>query len=201
MTPSPRLDNPDFIPIALYQLGGAGRFVDIEDLFMHCYEMAPERFKWRKHDIPNYKILSKALRDFEDKHPDLLIRTPDGLQRQLSAEGVRWIERRLPVLNKLISADLRKAPTRRPSQRVLNEVSQNPLFLAYKSGASIEPSKYEVADLLLCSPDSPPSVWEERLQSLRSAAQVSNRPTLRQFLDWIYDKYPSWFGEQHDEQE
>ena len=34
-------DNPDVIPLALYQLGGVGRYIDIEDIFMKCYELTP----------------------------------------------------------------------------------------------------------------------------------------------------------------
>ena len=195
MTTKSRIDNPDIIPLALYELGGAGRFIDVEDLFMRCYEIAPERFGWRKYEMPNYKIVSKALQSFEEKYPDLLIKTSDGLQRQLSADGVKWIRRRLPVLMKLVSSELRDPPSRRPSQRLLNEISSHQLFISYKKDVSIDPSKYEVADLLLCSPDSPVEIWQERLQTLRSAAEASSRSDLVQFLEMIAILHPEWFKE------
>ena len=97
-----KVDNPDIIPFAIYQLGGIGEYIDVEDMFVYCYKLAPERFGWRKHPFPNYKSLSKALRDFEGKHPKHLIKTPDGLSRQLSAEGLEWLKRRLPVLESVL---------------------------------------------------------------------------------------------------
>ena len=144
MNAKARLDNPDVIPLALYQLGGVGRYIDIEDIFMKCYELAPERFAWRKYEVPNYKIAAKALSDFEDKHPGVLIRTPDGLQRQLSAEGVKWVRRRLPVLSKLISDAVRQPPSRRPSQRLLNEISNHELFASYRNDPRTEHRKHDV---------------------------------------------------------
>src|SRR5262245_61185579 len=68
--------------------GDAPGFIDVKDTFLRCFEVAPERFRWRKHLIANYKTLSKALRDFEGRHPSLLLKTEDGLSRQLSKEGI-----------------------------------------------------------------------------------------------------------------
>src|SRR3990172_8256117 len=154
----PTIDNTDVIPAALHDLGGAGTFIDVEDLFMRCYELAPERFGWRKFDLPNYKILSKALRDFEGKYPSLLIKTPDGLCRQLSAEGVAWLPRKMPAYRKHLLTQDRHPPHRRPAQRLLNELGSSHFVVQYSAGSNPVLSKYEASDLLLCSPDSPPSV-------------------------------------------
>jgi hypothetical protein len=194
MTNKLRIDNPDFIPLVLFRKGGVGQFVDVEDIFVGCHEIAPERFGWRKYDFPNYKILSKALRDFEEKHPDLLIMTPDGLVRQLSAEGVEWLRTRLPRYEKVVEGTERSPATRRPGQRILNEISAHPLAREFSSGLSPNLVKHEVADLLLCSPDSPPAIWSERLETYRSAASESNRPDLLRFLDYVKSEKPEWFG-------
>ena len=82
----------DIVPVALFQLGGADHFIDVEDLFIRCFELAPERFGWRTCPYPNYKSLSKALRDYEAKFPSHLVKSPDGHGRQLSAHGVRWLQ-------------------------------------------------------------------------------------------------------------
>lgn len=189
-----RIDNTDVIPLALFELGGKGRFVDIENLFMRCYEIAPERFTWRKYELPNYKIASKALRDFEDKYPGLLIRTGDGLQRQLSADGIKWIESRLPVYKGLLSEERREPPHLRPSQRILNEVESSELFSAFDLGHPHQATKYEIADLLLCSPDSPVAIWNERIETLKSAAEASRRSELVEFFEHIETRYSEWFG-------
>lgn len=194
MTEKFKIDNPDFIPLTLYHKGGAGQFIDVEDVFIGCHELAPERFGWRKYNYPNYKILSKALRDFEQRHPDLLIKTPDGLSRQLSAEGVEWVRGRLPQYKQLVEGIGRAPATRRPGQRILNEMSAHRLVREFLTGSCPSLVKHEVADLLLCSPDSAPPIWRERLESYRSAASESNRPDLLGFLDYVKNEKPAWFG-------
>ena len=189
-----KIDNPEIVPYALYQLGGAGDFVDVEDIFERCYRLAPERFGWRKYEYPNYKILSKALRDIEGKDPTLLIKTADGLKRQLSARAVEWVRKRLLLFKDTLGTSGVNPPTRRKGQKFLNEFRDHPLTRAFLDGLTPDLKKHEVADLLLCSPDSPSQVWKERLESYRSAATHSNRTDLVKFLEYIQGKEPNWFG-------
>ena len=191
----PKVDNPDIIAFALADLSGAGRFVDIEEVFVKAFELAPERFGWRTQPIPNYKALSKALRDFENQHPDLTMRTADGLARQLTAEGVEWVNRNTPRYRFLADSPNANPPTRRPSQRVLNEIQRHPVVRRFlESGGDISISKFEAADLLLCTPDSPFGVWRERLETYRSAATDSARGDIVDFLDRLAETHPEWFG-------
>lgn len=195
MAKARRIDNPDLIPFALYELGGSGAFFDVEDIFLHCYKIAPERFRWRKHDLPNYKTLSKALRDFEQSHDSLLVKTADGLSRQLSAEGNAWVRSRLPLYEKLVRKPGSNPPTRRRDNRLLNEFADNKLVSSFIEGDTPELVKHVVADLLLCAPDSPAIVWRERLETYRSAADAARRPELIEFLDFVRDTKPDWFTE------
>lgn len=190
-----KIDNPELIPLALHSLEGAGKFVDVEDIFQECWKIAPERFGWRKYEYPNYKTLSKALRDFEGNYPNLLLKTKDGLMRQLSAEGVRWIEGRLPLYNKLLERREAMPPTRMRTQRLLNEVRDHKLFTMYSRGDRDRYPKHEVADLLTCSPDSPVSTWNQRIGTLRSAAAVSKRSDLAEFFDFLLETHSEWFRE------
>lgn len=189
-----KITNVDFIPISLSELEGIGRFIDVEDLFIKCYELSPERFGWRKYKYPNYKILHKALTDFEEKYPEFIIKTPDGLSRQLTAEGVEWTKNRLPIFRKLLQSPEIAAPKKRPNQKILNEIAVNNLFIDFSEGRKPELDKFEVADLLLCSPDSPSALWNERLISYKSTAEDSKRTDLVDFFDYLIDDRPDWFG-------
>ena len=120
------VDNPDVVPYALHLLGGGSSFVDVEDIAVKCYELAPQRFGFRTHPYPNYKTFSKALRDFEDKHPAMLLRSPDGLKRQLTAEGVEYVRTKLAIFGHAFGSPSANPPTRRRNQRVLNELRDNP---------------------------------------------------------------------------
>lgn len=188
-----KFDNPDFIPFAVDDLGGTGEFVDVEDVFVRCHKLSRERFGWRTKDYPNYKIASKALRDFEEDNPSLLIRTPDGLRRQLSAEGIEWVRRKRPLFGKVVGAPGRNPPRRRTGQRFLNDVEDHPLCLHFVNGEAPELTKHLVADLLLLSPDSSPEKWSERLETFRSAAADSQRVDVLSFLDYLKAEQPDWF--------
>lgn len=194
MTRKRRVDNPDIIPFALYQLGGAGQFIDVEDIFLRCFKLAPERFRWRKHLIANYKTLSKALRDFEGRHSALLLKTEDGLSRQLSKEGIDWVNARLGDFQEVLSQPGANPPTRRREQKLLNEFAGHRLVRAFEKGSAADLQKFEVADLLLCAPDSPTDVWIERLETYRSAASAAGRPNLVEFLNHVRSRKPEWFG-------
>lgn len=194
MNKKPRIDNLDIIPYALYQLGGAGQFIDVEDVFVQCFKLAPERFRWRKHLIANYKTLSKALRDFEGRHAELLLKTEDGLSRQLSKEGLDWVREREALFQKVLSEPGVNPPTRRREQKLLNEFAAHRLLVTFEKGITEPLQKYEVADLLLCAPDSPIPVWQERLETYRSAAAASGRPNLVKFLNYLRSAKPEWFG-------
>jgi hypothetical protein len=193
MTQRTRVDNPDLVPFSLYELGGVGEFIDVEHVFVKCWELAPERFGWRLYRHPNYKTLSKALRDFEGKYPTHLLKTPDGLGRQLSAEGLEWLRERMPELEATLGAPGSNPPTRRPVQRLLNDLAESALVHEFLDGTSPVLQKHQVADLLLCSPDSAPSVFRERLESYRAAALEGGRPDLLEFLDFLRSEKGEWF--------
>jgi len=194
VSPKVRIDNLDLIPFALYELGGAGKFIDVEDVFLHCFELAPERFRWRKHNLPNYKTLSKALRDFEGRRPNLMLKTEDGLSRQLSREGLDWVTERLDEYRAVLARPGSNPPTRRTEHKFLNEFASHTLVKQYEKGTQVALSKYAVADLLLCAPDSPVAIWRERLETLKSAAHAAGRPRLVDFLDYVSGEHPEWFG-------
>jgi|SRR5579872_220195 len=127
---SSKVDNPDLIALAVYELGGIGCFVDVEDIFVRCYEMAPERFGWRKYPYPNYKNVYHALQHFEENHLEVLLKTPDGLARQLSAEGIAYVRKRLRRYQEILKRPGANPPTRRPTERLLNEFSSHRLTKA-----------------------------------------------------------------------
>jgi hypothetical protein len=189
-----RIDNPDLIPLAVYELGGMGAFVDVEDVFLKCFEISPERFRWRKHNIPNYKTLAKALRDFENDYPGLLVKTEDGLSRQLSADGIEWVRSRMPEYTRFRNQPGSSPPTRRRDNKILNEFTHHKAVKIFRQGGKPGLIKHEIADLLLCSPDSPPSVWNERYESYRSAAQDAGRPDIVSFLEFLKSQRSEWFG-------
>ena len=124
----------------------------------------------------------------------MIIKTPDGLSRQLSSDGVNWIRRRISFFRKFVDLPTISQTSRRPNQRIINEIANHPLYRAYSYGNALELDKYEVADLMLCSPDSPVALWNERLETYKSTAEDSKRHDILKFLNFLFDSKPDWFG-------
>jgi hypothetical protein len=191
---STELNNRDIYMYALYRLQGAGQFVDVEDVYEECWRLSPSRFGWRKHNYPNYKIAAKAQQEIERAHPELTLKTLDGLGRQLTDQGMAWVRDRLPELQELEIGKTRAPAVRSASHRSVVELEKHATVRLFLTGHPVEFRKIEVAQLLKCAPDSRPSVWRERLGTLRSAAADDERPDLIGFLDTVERMYPDWFG-------
>ena len=108
---SQEIAKSDIFVWALFRLGGASEFVDVEEVYVAAFELAPLQFCWRtRRDLPDLKKCSKALRDAEARTPPLLAKSSDRYKRQLTPEGFRWIEQNQDRLE----AGLEKGASPRP---------------------------------------------------------------------------------------
>lgn len=198
MSPSDEITNWEIFLWALSRLGGGTEFVDVEDVFIMCFELAPKRFAWRtREDLADYKKCSKALRDAEARRPRLLVKTGDGLKRQLTVEGQEWAsanERRMVAT--VQSGKVVQEPRSRPRVRLLAEVERSDPYRRWTEEGVLPAQKWQVAELLRCSPDSDRRIWRSRLQVLRAAANGADRARLLEFLDELAATYPDWFEEE-----
>jgi hypothetical protein len=193
MSAKVKLDNLELMPFAIRDLGGISEFVDVEDVFERCFTLSPARFGWRRYSYPNYQTASKALQDFERRYPDYLLKTDDGLRRQLTAEGLRWVQDNEERYTRAFDQPATNPPTRRKGQRLLNNFRDHRLTRTYLAGQQSSLKKHLVADALLCAPDSPSEVWRQRLESLRASAKSADRDELLMFLDYLKSEKPDWF--------
>ena len=195
VTRTQEVSNSDLFLFALYELDGAEMPVDIEDVFLKMYEIVPERFSWRKHQLPNYKVLHTAMADAE-RDKSLLAGTllGSGWERRLSENGIGYVERRMPLLRKLVGGEVQAPPDKRPLQRAAAAVEKHPAFRRFMAGIREPIKRHELAVLLRCTPDSPRDVWRERVESLRAAAASARRKDLLAFLSWIENDHSEVFG-------
>jgi hypothetical protein len=196
VSPVSELTNWEIFVWALSRLGGATEFVDVENVFVTCFQLAPTRFAWRtREDLPDYKKCSKALRDAEARRPRLLIKTRDGLERQLTVEGQEWVrahEARMVAI--LHSGKAVQEPRSRPRVRMLAAVERSDAYQQWLSQKQL-PEKWEAAELLRCSPDSDRRIWSDRLEVLRAAANGAGHAEILRFLNELASTSPDWFTE------
>src|SRR5688572_19111621 len=94
------------VVLAVYELGGARRFIDTEDIAKKAAEIAPARFAWRKYpDQINLELVRVALSDAKKAENNNLL---DGSGRKgwtLTPAGLKWATQHSA---ELVSADLQR---------------------------------------------------------------------------------------------
>jgi hypothetical protein len=188
------INNADIFLWAVFELGGSDDFVDVEDVMLEAFRLAPERFCWRtKRDLPDKLKLNAALHGADAAAPKLLIKNGQH-QRRLSIQGQQRIEDNFDRLATALRGDVKvEVPKTRRSSRVIGDVTRSEIFTAWADSNSLVPEKWRYADLFRCSPDSANSVWKHRLENYRSAAYAGGREDILKFLDQIAIDHPDWF--------
>jgi hypothetical protein len=106
------LNNPELVTISLFNLGGAFQPVDLEDIAIYVYSLAPKRFGWKKfEDRIDLRIVMYSVNDAIK--PDIGFITGDSRHGyMLTQQGIYWLENKIndPILinsaRKLSNSDL-----------------------------------------------------------------------------------------------
>lgn len=190
--PSPEANNQDVFVWALYLLGGADRDVDVEEIYLKCFELAPARLGWRTHPaIPDYKKTSKALQSIEATTHVGLLHRPHKYSRRLTLEGIKWVENYKEILEKNYSkAIVQASKITNQHERRRHELKRSDAWTKFL----IDPAKVEISDAaaaLHCSAASPISVWAGRVNDLRRTGDLLSDETILNFADFIEAQFIS----------
>lgn len=180
--PSDTANNQDVFLWAVYVLGGADRDVDVEDIYLKCFEMAPARLGWRTQpQLPDYKKTSKALQSVEATTHIGLIHRPHQYSRRLTIEGIKWVEAYKGILERVYSKQAVAASTNTNMfERTRQSIKESSSWKVFMS----DPSLLDVADLaalLRCTATSPQETWKSRILDLKRAAEVLQDEVLGEF--------------------
>jgi hypothetical protein len=188
------ITNTDIFLWALFELGGSDQFVDVEDVFLKVFSLVPQRFSWRtRPDLPDKLKTNSALHGADAETPKVVIKNGQN-QRRLTLEGQKWIEDNFDRLAAALTGEVKVEPPKsRRSSRLLGEVSRSDIFGTWIDTGSLMSDKWRYSDLFHCSPDSAPSIWKHRLETLRSAAYAAGREDILKFLDQIAVEHGDWF--------
>lgn len=182
--PSPNPNNADLIVWSLYVLGGASKRIDVEDLYLKCFDIAPLRLSWRtRPDIPDYKKCAKALQEVEDSRRSnkvtLIIRL-DQYNRQLSVDGVKWCEENHVLLDQLYGSYVPPAQNQevaRKAKRIFESIA----FSKFNKTPN-ELTRGDIAIALRCTETASKQIWQSRLDEIDNAARALNRDDLAGFV-------------------
>jgi hypothetical protein len=189
-----QVTNPEVFVWALYDLDGANNFVDVEEIFLRAFEIAPLRFAWRtRAEIPDLKRCSKALQEAEAWSPKLFVKKGPEM-RKLTVEGQQWIEENFDRLAAVLGSDaVVRAPRLRLPSRLIAQALQSSIYADWQLNKVISGDRWRVAEMLRCSPDSSRRVFADRLETLRSAAYSAGRLDVLEFFDAVLTQHSDWF--------
>lgn len=182
--PPDHLTNWQIAVLALYALGGATSRKHGEDVALKCYEIAPRRFGWEKHQqYPHLELARAALRDAKKEKYGALVSGAESKGWLLTKEGLAWCEQNADALG---DGGLRRTMSSLPKAeaRVLRELAAHRLFAQWKRGEH-HVSVHEVADALGYPADAPRDAVRRRLDALIGAAHVARMGELERFLEWL----------------
>lgn len=184
--PSDSANNQDVFLWALYVLGGADRDVDVEDIYLKCFEMAPARLGWRTQpQIPDYKKTSKALQSVEATTHVGLIHRPHQYSRRLTIDGIKWVESFKDILERVYTKQNVAASVNTSLlERTRRSVKESSSWVAFLS----DPNLLDIADLaalMRCTATSPQETWKSRILDLRRAAEVLQDEQLADFANAV----------------
>ena len=190
--PSPEANNQDVFVWALYLLGGADKDVDVEEIYLKCFELAPARLGWRTHpEIPDYKKTSKALQSIEATTHVRLLHRPHKYSRRLTLEGIKWVEAYKEILEKNYSkATVLASKTTNQHERKRHELKKSDAWAKFL----MDPSTVEISDAaaaLQCSAASPMSVWSGRVNDLRRTGDLLSDESILNFADFVEAQFIS----------
>lgn len=200
------VSNRHVILLALLLQGGASQFVDIEDIAVQAYRLAPTRFRWNRYDYPSVEAARVAFKHWKDLKNEEARFTSHRLSYSLTAVGVAGavdtarilLKRNFANADEVITfyramadggdpSEVQKAvsngtrTTARPSQHELRRLRAHSVFKRWRSGET-DFEVWEVADVLNCLPDSSARIWEERFNRFEAMASFWQDDELTRFL-------------------
>lgn len=192
--PSATHNNSDLLVWACYQCGGFDRWIDVEELYLKAFELAPTRLAWRtRGDLPDYKKCARALQQLEDPklsdHLGLLAKQTQHL-RKLTPAGKEWCEKYRDALVSLYGGGaVPAAPTQDPA-RLLRHIESTAAFSHFKRTGAVDCEIWQIAEALRCLADSSQSVWMARIDAVASAAERMARADAIEFAHQLRATLP-----------
>ena len=186
--------NSDIMAISIWKAGGADRFIDVEDAYAVCWELAPQRFSWRtRRDLPALDMLSAVLRGLTSR-TDLLVRQGSHKVR-LSSSGIEWVQTHEELIARVLGSNSEKITfSANHATRRLDRLRKSGLYKKWTTTSEVSTEKWELAAALRCSPDSPSNIWVQRLETLRADAKFTDDREMTDFIGALGKKHQEWFG-------
>ncbi|MEO0067942.1 MAG: hypothetical protein ABIK23_02265 [candidate division WOR-3 bacterium] len=192
------LSDVDVALYALYILGGWHSRIHTEDIAIKCFELAKSKFSWIKY--PQYPDITPARYALEAaKKPKNGALVEGASERgkaakkisgwMLTENGIKWIQKNKARIEESLGSKGLKSD-RLLAERKITALKNSVAFqkfLASRENANL--SYAEIVEALLCTVNTSPQVITDRIKQLLSIAEEMSLEDVKQFLQFIGNKY------------
>ena len=178
-----RLSNAHICAYALWVLGGASEPQDLEDVTAKCFELAPERFSWRKHSYPNLETAWAAMRHDGKGGEAPLVKGGKRVGWLLTADGIQWVNDNLAMFD-VEGEERGHMILRRDQVAALKALEFHPAYLKWSNGEE-DVKIYEIADAVQLTADAPKAIVSQRIDELGNMARIARTIDTLRFLEWL----------------
>ena len=186
-SPSETHNNADLLIWAMYLLEGNEKWIDVEDLYLKAFELAPARLSWRtKTDIPDYKKCAKALQEIEDpsKRWHLNVFAKDGsYKRRLTRDGYQWCRDNQDLLKGLYQGDIVPSAKGQDDERKIRSLTRSEAYQEWLSTGDANLNIWSLAEAFRCTPETSWTTWQTRLEEHFRAAERNGKSDLLTFIE------------------
>jgi hypothetical protein len=184
------LSNIQIVTLAISELGGATQAVDIEDIAIQAYELAPKKFSWRKYpERIDLRVVQYALKDAaSNRQGEPLIKGSLKYGYMLTAVGLEWLEN-----NQLVyGGELAQISTRKQSTADKLSIEQARLltstaFIKFKSDKFEEIKYSDFQEFVRVNDYFPEHVRQKRYGVVENA--VHGNPELEELWILLTEKF------------
>lgn len=146
-----------------------------------CYELAPRRFSWERHDYPDIDRAGVALRDGKKVKNGALVTGDKRIGWLLTPAGIDWVREQVPLAGSSTEGVSGLSIT---DNRELENLRLHRLFDEWRADNPIV-SIFQIADVLGLPADAPSHSIDRRIAVLEGAARAGKRHELEEFLAWL----------------
>lgn len=198
------ITNKDLVLFALYEVGGAERYVNTEDVAhkVFQYPLGRQRYRWERHDYPDKERVARELRRLKDMKGNLFVKGHVNIGAKkdrldgwmLTAAGVD----RVKAIEKQavsILGEARGTHSKYDEDALRRRVTNTSCYKIYLKDPTFREAKDHVfTDMLYCLPDAPSEKVRAAYDQLLASAKAVGALDLIEFLEAAHRRFAGFFS-------
>lgn len=185
MESNEEFSNPEIVTIAVYNLGGVVNPIELEDVAIEAFDLAPRRFSWKKyHDRIDLRIVLYSVNDAIK--PDVgYLKGNSKYGYMLTEAGSQWVTK---LQNQeIIAKSSRRLSTSDLADKEKTRLQRTQAFEKFINGKEDQINRIDYREFTRISDNFPKHLQEQRLAKIQNT--VDQDETLHKVWDYLKDKF------------